>query len=270
MPADSKASRLRFGCDPVTAPLRVYLAGEVCLEAGDALVHERLLPGPQARHLLALLAAEHTRALGHDEIVAELWGPSPPRAWSTSLKALASRIRGALAAAGLDGALIVGAPGLYRCTLPQRSWVDLDAAVSACHEAEALAARGRFDDALRAAFVARLITARPLLPGQTGPWVERCRRRLRDVRVRALECSARAHLATGAAAHAVRDAQLALEVVPLREPTWRLLMDAHEAAGDTASALDTFGRCVRTLREVLGVAPSAATRERHLALLGRA
>jgi DNA-binding SARP family transcriptional activator len=67
----------------------------------------------------------------------------------------------------------------------------------------------------------------------------------------------------------VRDAQLALEIAPHREPTWRLLMDAHEAAGDIASALDAFGRCVRTLREALGVAPSTATRERHAALLVR-
>jgi DNA-binding SARP family transcriptional activator len=99
--------------------MRVYLAGEVCIEAGDRLLHERLLPGPQARHLLAFLAAEHTRAVGHDELADELWDGSPPRAWPTSLKALASRIRAALSTAGFDGPqLIVGAPGVYRFCVP--------------------------------------------------------------------------------------------------------------------------------------------------------
>lgn len=194
-----------------------------------------------------------------------------PRAWPTSLKALASRIRAALSTAGFDGPqLIVGAPGVYRFRLPDLAWVDLDAARSATHDAETLLAAGDPDGAARQAFVARLITSRPLLPGQTGPWLEHCRRRLADLRIRALECSARAHIASGAPARAIRDAQLALEAAPLRETTWRLLMDAHAAAGDTASALDAFARCQRTLREALGVGPSPATRERHSALLAEA
>jgi SARP family transcriptional regulator, regulator of embCAB operon len=118
--------------------------------------------------------------------------------------------------------------------------------------------------------VARLITARALLPGQTGPWLEHSRRRLADLRIRSLECSARVHIAGGAPARAVRDAQLAVEVAPLREPAWRLLMDAHAASGDTASALDAFARCQLTLREALGVGPSRATRERHSSLLAEA
>jgi DNA-binding SARP family transcriptional activator len=235
------------------------------------LLHERSLPGPQGCHLLAFLAAEHARAVGHDELAEELWDGSPPRAWRTSLKALASRVRGALTAAGFDGRqLIAGAPGVYRFRLPEPGWVDLDAARASAHEAEARLARGDLDGALRQSFVARLITARPLLPGYTGPWVERSRRHLAELRVRSLECSARVHIAKAAPARAIRDAQLALETVPLRETAWRLLMDAHAAAGDTASALEAFARCQSTLREALGVGPSPATRERHIALLAEA
>jgi DNA-binding SARP family transcriptional activator len=251
--------------------MRIYLAGEVCLEAGDRLLHERQLPGPQGRHLLAFLAAEHVRPVGHDELVDELWQGSPPRAWAVSLKALASRVRAALTAAGLDGpGLLVGAPGVYRLRLPEGTWLDLDAAVAAVHDAETLLARGDATGAVQAAFVTRLIAARPLLPGQTGPWLEQCRRRLADLRLRALECSARAHIARGAPGRAVRDTKLALELAPLREPTWCLLMDAHAAAGDTASALVAFARCQVALREALGVGPSAATREHHSLLLAGA
>lgn len=47
-------------------------------------------------------------------------------------------------------------------------------------------------------------------------------------------------------------------------------MDAHEAAGDRASALDACARCRAALGEALGVAPSARTRERHAELLAGA
>jgi DNA-binding SARP family transcriptional activator len=248
--------------------LRVYVAGQVCVEAGNRLLRERELPGPQGRHLLAFLAAEHSRAVGTDEIADELWDGAPPAAWATSLKALVSRVRAALTAAGLDGrALLVGSPGIYRFRVPTDGWVDLDAARSATHAAEAHLAAGRLRDASGEAFVARLITARPMLPGRTGPWLERIRRDLADVRVRCLECSARVRLRRGIAAQAARDARLAVEVAPLREPSWRLLMDAHAAAGDVASALDAYERCRAALTEALGVGPSTITRERHAELL---
>jgi len=176
-----------------------------------------------------------------------------------------------MSSAGVDGQqLLAGAPGVYRFRLPERAWLDLDAASAGVHDAETLLRRGDPQGAVRAAFVTRLITARRLLPGQTGPWLERCRRQLADLRLRALECSAGAHIAGGVPGHAIRDAQLALELAPLREPTWRLLMDAHAAAGDTASALAAFARCQLALREALGVGPSPATRERHSALLAEA
>jgi hypothetical protein len=67
--------------------LRIYLAGELCVEGAGRAMPERLLPGPRATHLLAFLVADHTRALGHDEIADELWDDAPPRAWQVSLKA---------------------------------------------------------------------------------------------------------------------------------------------------------------------------------------
>ena len=260
-----------FGCEAEAAPLRIYLTGDVTIEANGQVLPSSALPGPQGRHLLAFLAGEHDRAIGHDEIVDELWGPSPPPAWPASLKALVSRVRAALAVVGVDGSrLLVGAPGVYRCRLPDPAWIDLDAATSSAHCAEALLAAGSLDAALREAFVARLITSRPLLPGQNGPWLERRRARLDDLRLRALECSARARLTTGTTAQAIQDAELAVQVAPLREPGWRLLMDAYVAAGDTGSALVAFARCQNTLREALGVGPSAATRDRHSELLAQA
>jgi DNA-binding SARP family transcriptional activator len=251
--------------------LRAYLAGEVCVEAEGGVVGAEQLPGPLGRHLLAYLIAEHGRAIGHDEVADELWDGAPPAAWRASLKALVSRLRAALAARGLDGgALLQGAPGVYRFKLPADGWVDLDAARAAVHAAEALLRAGEPRAAANEAFVARLISARRVLPGRTGPWLERCRRDLVEIRIRALECGVRAHLARGVPVQAIRDAQLAVELAPLREPAWRLLMDAHAAADDLASALHAYARCRDALSEALGVGPSPATRECHEKLLALA
>jgi DNA-binding SARP family transcriptional activator len=251
--------------------MRIYLAGEVCVEGPGRLLPERLLPGRQGRHLLAFLAAEHRRTIGHDEIAEELWNGDPPRVWMASLKALASRIRTALTAAGFAGApLLAGAPGAYRLRLPDHAWIDVDAARSAVHNAETLLAAGDLSGAAGEAFVARLIADRSVLPGQTGPWLEQCRRSIAEIRIRALETSAGVHIARGAPSRGARDAQLAVDVSPLREPAWRLLMSAHAAAGDTASALAAFARCQATLRDALGVGPSGPTRELHSTLLAQA
>jgi DNA-binding SARP family transcriptional activator len=150
MPGEPNPSRLQNGCDPCSPPLRVYLTGDVCIEAGDALLHERLLPGAQARDLLAFLVAEHHRVVGHDEIAEELWDGSPTAAWTASLKALVSRIRATLATTGLAGtASIATAPGVYRFRLPADGWIDFEAARSAVHEAETSLAGGLFTDAAR-------------------------------------------------------------------------------------------------------------------------
>ena len=42
--------------------MRVYLTGPLCLEAGEHLLAESALPGPQGRHLLGFLTAEHAAA----------------------------------------------------------------------------------------------------------------------------------------------------------------------------------------------------------------
>jgi SARP family transcriptional regulator, regulator of embCAB operon len=265
------AGSQRAGRNQPPTRLRVYLAGGLCIEADDQVIDERQLPGPLARHILAMLAAEHTRAIGQHELTAEIWDEAPPAPWGTSLKSLISRTRAALSAAGLDGnALITGAPGIYRFNLPINGWVDIDAAKSATHNAEASLANGDLPRASSELFVAKLITQRPFLPGMTGQWVERRRADFTDLRIRALHCSARLHTAAGSFSDAARDARRVVDADPLRESSWWLLMDAEAATGDLAAAIDSYERCRVTLDQGLGISPSPATRARHAALLQKA
>ena len=151
--------------------LRAYLTGPLCLESGERLLPEAALPGPQGRHLLGFLIAEHARPLSRDELADELWPTALPAAWENSLKSLISKIRAALTHAGLPGTeLIRNAFGAYQFRLPRDGWVDVDAATLSVHLAEAALAAGDLGTAARHAYVTRLITARPFLPGVEGEW----------------------------------------------------------------------------------------------------
>ena len=86
--------------------------------------------------------------------------------------------------------LIRNAFGAYQFRLPRYGWVDAEAAVLAVHLAEAALKGGDLDGAAGHAFVARLITARPFLPGVEGIWADEWRRKLQELRIRAVECMA--------------------------------------------------------------------------------
>src|SRR5215470_17093377 len=241
--------------------LRAYLTGPLCLESGERLLAETALPGPQGRHLLGYLIAEHGRPLSRDELADQLWPAAPPAAWESSLKSLVSKIRAALTHAGLPGAdLIRNAFGAYQFRLPREGWVDVDAAIFGVHLAEAALAAGELDAAAGHAYVTRLITARPFLAGVEGEWADTWRRRLADHRIRAVECMAAVQLRRGQAAAAIRSAELVLELDSLRETAWQILIRSHAAAGNPGSALRAYQRCRQVLRQELATEPSPRTR----------
>jgi DNA-binding SARP family transcriptional activator len=241
--------------------VRVYLTGPLCIECGERLLPETALPGPQGRHLLGFLAAEHARPVSRDELAGEIWPDGLPSAWDVSLKSLISKVRAALTGAGLPGAeLIRNAFGAYQFRLPGDGWADVDAAALSVHLAEAALAAGEPGTAAGHAYVARLITAREFLPGLDSDWAHGWRSRLRDFRIRAVECMAEAELRCGQTSAAIRSAQLVLDLDDLRETAWQILMRSHAAAGNRGQAVRAYQRCRQTLQEQLDAAPSPRTR----------
>jgi len=83
------------------------------------------------------------------------------------VRALISKVRGLLEPlTGRPGhQLITAALGCYQLNLPDRAWVDLDAAGSAVHTAETALATGQVDAAGSEALVASMIGSRPSSPG---------------------------------------------------------------------------------------------------------
>lgn len=246
--------------------LRLYLAGNVAIENGDALVPERRLSGRQGRLTLAVLAWERDRAIPLEELADIVWEGSPPRAWQTALRALVSKLRVALEEAGA-AASIEHAFGCYQLRLPADAWVDVEAASAAIHEAEAALRADDLPGAVGAALVANAIARRPFLPGDAGGWVERRREHLRQIRMRALEVRGRAALATHDAVGAAADAELVVELEPYRETGHVLLMQAHAAAGNTAQALAAYERLRTKLADELGASPSPETESAFLEIL---
>jgi basic membrane lipoprotein Med (substrate-binding protein (PBP1-ABC) superfamily)/DNA-binding SARP family transcriptional activator len=243
------------------AQLKVFLAGRVSVEGDGVVLDERRLSGRQGRLLLAYLAtATPGRPVPHDELAEILWGDAPPATWDKALSVLVSKLRAALAEAGIDGgSALTSAFGCYRLDLPAGTWVDVVQAESAVRSAESALAAGDLDAAREAAALAESVFRQPFLPGDDGPWVEAKRREFADARIRALSGLAEASLRSGDAAEAVRWAEREVEAEPFRESGYRRLMEAHAAAGNRAKALQVYERCRRFLAEELGAYPSPET-----------
>jgi SARP family transcriptional regulator, regulator of embCAB operon len=108
------------------------------------------------------------------------------------------------------------------------------------------------------------------MPEADTEWAEVWRRRLADVRIRALECYAETCLGLRGVElpGAERAGRELVEAAPLRESGHLLLMRALAARGNVAEALGAYERLRVLLRDELGVAPSEAVQEAYLRLLG--
>lgn len=243
---------------------RIQLCGRLVLELrGERL--ESALPGRQGRLLFVYLAANRARPLARDELADALWPANPPGAAEASLSALLSKLRRVLGAETLVG------KSQMRLVLPPDAWIDLEAAGVGVHRAESAVALGEWARAWAPARIALYVANRGFLAGEDAPWVEERRRRLEDVRLRALECIAAAGVAMGGTelAAAERSARTLIELAPFRESGYRFLMEALAANDNAAEAIRVYDRLRRLLRDELGLAPGAAAQELHRRLLAR-
>lgn len=246
--------------------MRVYLSGRVCIEGERGLVDQSAFPGRQGRLAFGYLTLQR-RPVPRDELATLLWGDTPPASSEVALSAVVSKLRGVLRAAGLGARALESALGCYELHLPAGTWVDVEAAGEALHEAEVQLRTGDAAGAWAAANIAYHIARRPFLPGDDGIWVEQQRGHLLALLARATECFAEASLSKGEPEIALALAEELVGYEPFRESAYQLLMRAHAAAGNRAEALRAFERCRRLLAEELGADPSPETQALHVRLL---
>jgi DNA-binding SARP family transcriptional activator/tetratricopeptide (TPR) repeat protein len=219
--------------------------------------------GGKARLLLMLLAVDRG-PVPMDRIIEVLWPAQPPRRPGDNIATLVSRLRTVLGSAvverGRDG---------YRLGRPPSVRVDLDDAQRLVTGAQRLLAE---DSAVLAATAAEAALAvlgpSAVLAGEPdADWVERARsegvRLLREAR----HAAAAAGCAAGNPVVARQAAEAAVAADRLDEVAHRLLMTAHQLAGERARALAGYERLRAELATELGVDPDPQTRALHLAIL---
>ena len=143
-------------------------------------------------------------------------------------------------------------------------------ALAAAHEAESAVAQHQWTRAWPAALAAMFVTRGRFLPEVDAGWADEWRNRLDLLHQRTLAYYAEACLGIGGPelGAAERSARRLVELAPLSETGYRLLMHAQADQGDIAAALVTYERLRMTLREELGVAPGPLIQQLLTNLLG--
>jgi DNA-binding SARP family transcriptional activator len=255
--------------DPWKPDCRLYLTGQVAVEAEDGLVRGNDFPSPQALLVFVFLAAGRRSSLTAEHLAAALWRhDGRPRAWDGAMSAILSKIRSLLQSRLPTAALDISRRfGRIRLDLPANTWVDIEVAASAIDEAEGHVRARRMPDAWAAANVAACIAREPVLAEQEGAWLEGVRVKLRAVAARALRTLSDVSLANSEGELAVLHAQQLLELDPLRETSYCQLMRVYAALGDRGAALGVYALCRERLRDELGTSPSPETEAVYLSIL---
>ncbi|GHG60003.1 AfsR/SARP family transcriptional regulator [Streptomyces griseocarneus] len=255
MSGDEETQRLRFH---VLGPVRADMDG-------------RPLPlgSPEQRAVLAILLLRGGRPLTTDELIEALWGDSPPARAVDTLHDYLARLRATLEPERTPGTpLLVSEGGGHAARVDPEA---VDAAVFHRHREAAEAARAAGDLAgayahLGAALALWEGTALSALP---GPYAERERARLADLRVTAQEDLFACAFALGRDAGAIAALRTLAAEHPLRERTRALLMHALHRAGRQAEALAVFTEARRALERERGRGPGPELTRMHEQVLAR-
>lgn len=251
-------SRTRMGRPYV----RVQVLGQVRAWVGE---READLGPARQRALFAVLAAQSGRWVSRDELIAAVWGTSPPATAAGSIYTYVSGLRRAF---GPDRGrrLVQSGPSGYLLTV-DAGGLDAEefqrlraAAAERVAAGDRTGALSRLDDALR------LWHGEPYA-GLAAPFLELDRERLSGHYLQAVELRARIRLELGRDDGLVAELAGLVRAHPLVESLHELLMRALYRAERHAEALDAYRHAARVLREQLGVEPGAALRDLHQRLL---
>ena len=105
------------------------------------------------------------------------------------------------------------------------------------------------------------------MPGMTEEWILKAEERLRQLWQNGLELTADICVVNREIDGAVEAVSRLLDENPLNESIYRRLMQLHMQLDNRPAAVMVYYRCVQTLRDSLGIPPSAQTRDLHQKLL---
>lgn len=241
---------------------RIHLCGRFTVRVnGNRLEDE--LPGKQGRLLFAYLAAHRQRPVPRSSLLDVLWPEEAPAAAESALAALLAKLRRVI------GDSIVCGKQELQLQLGQRAWIDLEAAADGLHRAESGIAAKDWARAWGPCRVAMHIAEREFMPAYDAKWMQPIRMRLASILVRSHECMVESGLGLGGAeiGTAERAARRLVELAPVNERGYRLLMQTLATQGNVGEALVIYERLRTLMREELGATPSAQTQALHRNIL---
>lgn len=231
----------------------VHVLGRFSVRRGGDEVPPSAFAGRLARRLVRILITRRGSLVPRDVLVGALWSARLPSDPDANLNVLVNRARRALG----DASLIETLSGGYAFAGGDRCVVDGEVVLAAIGRGRELLAAGDSAAALRCLVRALEDWGDPLPEDTYEDWARGYRDTLLRARQDALEAAVEASLDVGDAARAASLAEEAVRSEPLREPGHLLLVRAHAAAGDQASALRAFETMRRRLDDELGLEPSA-------------
>jgi SARP family transcriptional regulator, regulator of embCAB operon len=242
---------------------RIQVCGRLVVRLDGERI-EDALPGPKGQLLLAYLVLNRRRRINRDELLNAVYGEEATPDHHPRLSVLLSKLRRVV------GPELVGGRVAVELMLPADAFVDVEAAFEALHRAETHIAHGEWVAAWGPSGIAYHVASRPLLQGHEAQWLDEWRRRLEDVRLRGLECFAKARLGLGGPTlpQAADCARQLIDLAPFRETGHLILMEALERSGNVAEALRVYDRLRIMLRDELGIAPSPVVQDVYRRLLG--
>jgi DNA-binding SARP family transcriptional activator/tetratricopeptide (TPR) repeat protein len=254
-------SALRPAGEPPALAIRLLNGLSVTREG--ASIREADLANRRARTLLKVLAVQHGKPVGADQLIDVLWGDAPPQRAADNVAALVSRLRRALGAAaiigGRDGYLLADEPLV---------WLDIAVIERLVAEAESRLQSGEPHLAATAAAAAlELLGDGRLLPHDDGAWLDPTRAAITTMLARARHGAASAGLQTSDLNATQAAATAALAADGLDEVAARALMLAHARNGEPAKALLGYERLRAALSDELGIDPAAETQAVYLSVL---
>jgi DNA-binding SARP family transcriptional activator len=236
--------------------LKVSVLGALDIHGID----KRALGSRKARTLLKVLAVARGQPVPVPRLVDCLWPDQPPARPSQQISVLVSRLRS-----------VLGAERLQRSDSGYQllaDWIDLDVANQlATAAARRLAAQNYASARLAAEAALALMRGDLLADEPDSPWADEERAAVARLGVDVRRTAARAALAIGDFASAREMSEAVVASDPYDEGALQVFMAALAHGGQPGTALATFARARKRLREDLGVDPSPATDAVHKAIL---
>ncbi len=236
--------------------LKVSVLGALEIQGVDP----RALGSRKARTLIKVLAVARGQPVPVQALVERLWGDRLPARPSQQVSVLVSRLRA-----------VLGSERLPRSDAGyhlRADWIDLDVAHRLAVAASRRLENQNYASARLASEAALALMRGELLADEpNSPWADEERAAVAQLATEVRRTAAQAALAIGDFTTARDMSEVVLASDPYDEASLRVLMSALAYLGQPGTALATFARARRRLRDDLGIDPSPATNAVHKVIL---